>query len=130
VRSWDPLYLALEIGSSAYKMAPASLNYQRDERVLCFHGEILYEGKIIDLRHIDPEDRKSPYEYLVHYKGWKNTYVSISLLCPAASRLRWSAPLLQITWTDLLRLLILWFEHILLFTVLKIVSFWLLCYVQ
>ena len=57
-------------------MAPAGhLNYQRDERVFCFHHEILYEAKIIDLRHIDPDDRKSPFEYLVHYKGWKNTYV-------------------------------------------------------
>jgi len=56
-------------------MAPAShLNYQRDERVFCFHHEILYEAKIIDLRHIDPDDRKSPFEYLVHYKGWKNTW--------------------------------------------------------
>lgn len=57
-------------------MAPAGhLNYQRDERVFCFHHEILYEAKIIDLRHMDPDDRKSPFEYLVHYKGWKNTYV-------------------------------------------------------
>ncbi|KAL1969524.1 hypothetical protein VTN77DRAFT_8962 [Rasamsonia byssochlamydoides] len=56
-------------------MAPAShLTYQRDERVLCFHHEILYEAKILDIRHTDPEDRKSPYEYLVHYKGWKNTW--------------------------------------------------------
>ncbi|KAL1983449.1 hypothetical protein VTN96DRAFT_10355 [Rasamsonia emersonii] len=56
-------------------MAPASqLVYQKDERVLCFHHEILYEAKIIDIRHTDPEDRKSPYEYLVHYKGWKNTW--------------------------------------------------------
>lgn len=56
-------------------MAPATLNYQREEKVLCFHHEILYEAKITDLRHTDPDDRKSPYEYLVHYKGWKNTYV-------------------------------------------------------
>ncbi|KAJ9295676.1 hypothetical protein DTO271G3_5699 [Paecilomyces variotii] len=56
-------------------MAPTShLSYQKDERVLCFHHEILYEAKIIDVRHTDPEDRKSPYEYLVHYKGWKNTW--------------------------------------------------------
>jgi hypothetical protein len=57
-------------------MAPAGqTTYQKDERVLCFHHEILYEAKILDLRHTDPDDRKSPYEYLVHYKGWKNTYV-------------------------------------------------------
>ncbi|KAL4752842.1 chromatin modification-related protein eaf3 [Aspergillus terricola var. indicus] len=56
-------------------MAPAGqTTYQKDERVLCFHHEILYEAKILDLRHTDPDDRKSPYEYLVHYKGWKNTW--------------------------------------------------------
>ncbi|KAL4979153.1 chromatin modification-related protein eaf3 [Aspergillus desertorum] len=56
-------------------MAPASqTTYQKDERVLCFHHEILYEAKILDVRHTDPDDRKSPYEYLVHYKGWKNTW--------------------------------------------------------
>ncbi|KAL5001949.1 chromatin modification-related protein eaf3 [Aspergillus recurvatus] len=56
-------------------MAPAGqTTYQKDERVLCFHHEILYEAKILDLRHTDPDDRKSPFEYLVHYKGWKNTW--------------------------------------------------------
>ncbi|KAL4909059.1 hypothetical protein BDW74DRAFT_145897 [Aspergillus multicolor] len=56
-------------------MAPASqATYQKDEKVLCFHHEILYEAKILDLRHTDADDRKSPYEYLVHYKGWKNTW--------------------------------------------------------
>jgi hypothetical protein len=34
----------------------------------------------MDLRHTDRDDRKSPYEYLVHYKGWKNTYVSFSFI--------------------------------------------------
>jgi mortality factor 4-like protein 1 len=34
---------------------------------------VLYEAKIMDLKHSVPDDRKSPYEYLVHYKGWKNT---------------------------------------------------------
>ncbi|KAL1973299.1 hypothetical protein VTN31DRAFT_5934 [Thermomyces dupontii] len=55
-------------------MAPVGPTYQKDERVLCFHHDILYEAKILDIRHSDPEDRKSPYEYLVHYKGWKNTW--------------------------------------------------------
>ena len=54
-------------------MAPAA--YQKEERVLCFHHEILYEAKVLDVRHTDPNDRRSPYEFLVHYKGWKNTYV-------------------------------------------------------
>ncbi|BDD58264.1 Esa1p-associated factor [Monascus purpureus] len=56
-------------------MAPtAHASYQKDEKVLCFHHEILYEAKILDVRHSDPSDKKSPHEYLVHYKGWKNTW--------------------------------------------------------
>jgi len=54
-------------------MAPAQLVYHKDEKVLCFHHEILYEAKILDIRHTDPEDKKSPLEYAVHYKGWKST---------------------------------------------------------
>lgn len=60
---------------ATFKMAPASQStYQKDERVLCFHHEILYEAKILDVRHTNAEDKKSPFEYLVHYKGWKNTW--------------------------------------------------------
>ncbi|KAI5295133.1 Esa1p-associated factor [Ascosphaera acerosa] len=55
-------------------MAPASSAYHKDEKVFCFHHDILYEAKILDVRHQDPDDKKSPYEYLVHYKGWKNTW--------------------------------------------------------
>lgn len=57
-------------------MAPPShQSYHKDEKAFCFHHDILYEAKILDVRHQDPEDKKSPHEYLVHYKGWKNTYV-------------------------------------------------------
>ncbi|KAK2748857.1 Esa1p-associated factor [Onygenales sp. PD_40] len=48
--------------------------YHKDEKVFCFHHEILYEAKILEVRLTDPEDRKSPHEYRVHYKGWKNTW--------------------------------------------------------
>ncbi|CAG7920859.1 unnamed protein product [Penicillium olsonii] len=53
-------------------MAPSM--YCKDEKVLCFHHEILYDAKILDVRHKDPNDKKSPFEYSVHYKGWKNTW--------------------------------------------------------
>jgi mortality factor 4-like protein 1 len=52
-------------------MAPSM--YSKDEKVLCFHHEILYDAKILDVRHKDANDKKSPFEYQVHYKGWKNT---------------------------------------------------------
>ncbi|KAJ5195375.1 Chromatin modification-related protein eaf3 [Penicillium cinerascens] len=48
--------------------------YSKDEKVLCFHQELLYDAKILDVRLKDPSDKKSPHEYLVHYKGWKNTW--------------------------------------------------------
>lgn len=51
---------------------PASM-YNKDEKVLCFHHEILYDAKILDIKQKDPTDKKSPLEYRVHYKGWKNT---------------------------------------------------------
>jgi hypothetical protein len=49
--------------------------YQKDEKVLCFHHELLYEAKVLDSKPSDPNDKKSPLHYRVHYKGWKNTYV-------------------------------------------------------
>lgn len=49
--------------------------YSKDEKVLCFHQELLYDAKILEVRLKDASDKKSPHEYLVHYKGWKNTYV-------------------------------------------------------
>lgn len=59
-------------------MAPSShLAYAKDERVLCFHHELLYEAKVLESKLSDPADKKSPLQYLVHYKGWKNTYVNL-----------------------------------------------------
>ncbi|RMD41754.1 hypothetical protein DV735_g3381, partial [Chaetothyriales sp. CBS 134920] len=59
-------------------MAPAASDskpmYGKDERALCFHGELLYEAKVLEIRKQDPKDRTSPFEYRVHYKGWKNTW--------------------------------------------------------
>lgn len=53
--------------------APKPLVYSVDEKVYCYHGDILYEAKIIDTRRSDPDDKKSPLQYLVHYKGWKKS---------------------------------------------------------
>jgi mortality factor 4-like protein 1 len=49
--------------------------YQKDEKVYCFHGPLLYEAKVVDVRrNPDPEKEKaSPFEYRIHYKGWKAT---------------------------------------------------------
>ena len=56
------------------RMAPSHQpTYGRDERVLCFHRELLYEAKVLESKLSDPDDKKSPFQYRVHYKGWKNT---------------------------------------------------------
>lgn len=44
--------------------------YAVDERVLCWHQDLVYEAKVLEVRR----DSETP-EYYVHYKGWKNTYV-------------------------------------------------------
>jgi mortality factor 4-like protein 1 len=47
--------------------------YKKDEKVLCFHHELLYEAKILDSKLSDPADKNSYVLYKVHYKGWKAT---------------------------------------------------------
>lgn len=61
-------------------MAPGGSGplYAKDERVLCFHLELLYEAKVLDSKAKDDKG----YLYKVHYKGWKNTYVCyVWLIC-------------------------------------------------
>ncbi|PNH64120.1 hypothetical protein VD0002_g4441 [Verticillium dahliae] len=57
-------------------MAPArqpdQASFAKDERVLCFHHEMLYEAKVLDIQ--PPETENDVYQYRVHYKGWKNTW--------------------------------------------------------
>ncbi|KAI9319279.1 MRG-domain-containing protein [Dichotomocladium elegans] len=43
---------------------------EKDERILCFHGPLLYEAKIVK---VDLSEDQKPI-YLVHYKGWKQTW--------------------------------------------------------
>lgn len=59
-------------------MAPSTsktqgMDFETDEKCLCFHGEYLYEAKIMQVEQTDSKDKKSPWRYKVHYKGWKNT---------------------------------------------------------
>lgn len=54
-------------------MAPSKPqpNYDEGEKVLCFHGPLLYEAKVTEVEYIDPKDKKLGFKYKVHYKGWK-----------------------------------------------------------
>ncbi|OAK98047.1 mortality factor 4-like protein-like protein 1 [Phaeosphaeriaceae sp. SRC1lsM3a] len=58
-------------------MAPAPApepSYRKDEKVFCFHHELLYEAKVLELKPLEGDDKKSGFQYRVHYKGWKNTW--------------------------------------------------------
>lgn len=55
-------------------MAPsksAAAPFSKDERVLCFHHDMLYEAKVLDSR---PTQDNQSWQYKIHYKGWKNTW--------------------------------------------------------
>jgi|TARA_R110002003_G_scaffold41_3_gene2815 mortality factor 4-like protein 1 len=57
-------------------MAPAPVpepSYRKDEKAFCFHHELLYEAKVLEVRPAEGDDKKSGFQYKVHYKGWKNT---------------------------------------------------------
>ncbi|KOS22156.1 Chromatin modification-related protein eaf3 [Escovopsis weberi] len=57
-------------------MAPArqqaTPTFSKDEKVLCFHMDMLYEAKIMDVQAADKPGEG--FRYKVHYKGWKNTW--------------------------------------------------------
>lgn len=45
--------------------------FQKDERVLCFHMEMLYEAKILDVM---AAENGEGWQYKIHYKGWKSSW--------------------------------------------------------
>ncbi|KAK4228317.1 MRG-domain-containing protein [Podospora fimiseda] len=51
--------------------AAAQAPFSKDERVLCFHMEMLYEAKVLEVRSADNADG---WEYKIHYKGWKSSW--------------------------------------------------------
>lgn len=55
--------------------------FSKDEKVLCFHGDLMYEAKITDLRSASDPTNTNPQsikaddaQYRVHYKGWKASW--------------------------------------------------------
>ena len=59
--------------------AMSAVSFSPGERVLCYHGPLIYESKILKGEVWDEANTKletvGPH-YLVHYKGWKQTCVS------------------------------------------------------
>ncbi|KAJ2456187.1 Esa1p-associated factor [Coemansia sp. RSA 2336] len=53
------------------------LLFRPNERILCFHGPLLYEAKVVKAEMRDGSDPDAPEpgpHYFVHYKGWKQTW--------------------------------------------------------
>ncbi|KAI9140617.1 MRG-domain-containing protein [Paraphysoderma sedebokerense] len=55
--------------------APNQLAFVPEEKILCFHGPMLYEAKVLktELWEQSGEHAAGPH-YFVHYKGWKQTW--------------------------------------------------------
>lgn len=53
-----------------------SIPFTVNERVLCYHGPLIYEAKVLKTEMWDETNTKlagvGPH-FLVHYKGWKQT---------------------------------------------------------
>ncbi|KAI1816427.1 MRG-domain-containing protein [Poronia punctata] len=47
--------------------------YSKDEKVLCFHGDLMYEAKIMEVK-IEPGKKAEDAQYRIHYKGWKASW--------------------------------------------------------
>jgi len=61
-------------------MASSSPVYSVNEAVLCYHGPLIYEAKVLKVENWDENTTKlgstGPH-YFVHYKGWKQTCVAV-----------------------------------------------------
>ncbi|KAK0639365.1 chromo domain-like protein [Cercophora newfieldiana] len=55
----------------APKQQPPQAPFSKEERVLCFHMEMLYEAKILD---VQPGENGEGWQYKIHYKGWKASW--------------------------------------------------------
>ncbi|KAL7320444.1 Esa1p-associated factor [Mucor circinelloides] len=54
----------------------SKLSFEKDEKVLCYHGPFIYEAKILkrEKKEEEGEEPQESYQYFVHYKGWKQTW--------------------------------------------------------
>ena len=63
-------------------MSASTTTFTQNERVLCYHGPMIYEAKILKIDNWDETTTRSgsigPH-FFVHYKGWKQTQVSVTL---------------------------------------------------
>lgn len=50
---------------------PAAVDFQIDEIVLAFHGNLLYEARVL---RVEQETGCRAHAYLVHFQGWKKSW--------------------------------------------------------
>jgi len=53
------------------------VEFSENEKVLCYHGPLLYEAKVLKVKEISTEDTRDSgkgKQYWVHYKGWKSKW--------------------------------------------------------
>jgi mortality factor 4-like protein 1 len=67
---------------AALIMSASTTTFAQNERVLCYHGPMVYEAKILKIDNWDETTTKTgsigPH-FFVHYKGWKQTRASVTL---------------------------------------------------
>ncbi|KAI9486872.1 MAG: chromo domain-like protein [Benjaminiella poitrasii] len=63
------------------------LSYELNEKVLCYHGPLIYEAKILDRDWMDDDPELTGPHYFVHYKGWKRSWDE---WVPESRILRWT----------------------------------------
>lgn len=44
--------------------------FEINEKVLCFHGELIYEGKVLERDFGVVDDHSDEWAYWIHYPGW------------------------------------------------------------
>ncbi|XP_039297025.1 mortality factor 4-like protein 1 [Nilaparvata lugens] len=50
---------------------PPKFRFQEGEKVLCFHGPLLYGAKCLQNRY---DEKNKTSEYLIHYSGWNKSW--------------------------------------------------------
>jgi len=66
----------VSLGSTMAAPSGPPMTFSTQERVLCYHGPLIYEAKIMKTKVFDenhPMNGVAGQHYLVHYKGWKQT---------------------------------------------------------
>jgi len=48
---------------------PSKFKFVENERVLCFHGPLVYEAKCLKTQNRDKQNK-----YLIHYQGWNKNW--------------------------------------------------------